>query len=175
MGALTSAIGSVTQGIGAINALIGTTNNLVGQTRGFGDARASVDLRKQQELALRQLQQQQAGQMRDINEQAALDSARITADASAAETSRLAALRRAVARQRAQFGGSGLSSEDAGSAQAVLLGLFEESDTERAERARLDDLRGRVLGQNIESQKRLNILQASQLKERQRFERETMA
>ena len=62
---------------------------------------------------------------------------------------------RAVARQRANFGSSGISS-DSGSGQAVLLGLFDETEDELARREQLDNLRNRALdlggGTKLQSQ-----------------------
>jgi hypothetical protein len=70
-----------------------------------------------------------------------------------------------VARQRANFGAQGVSA-GGGSAQAVLLGLFEESEEERARRERLDGLRVRVLEDDLAGRRASNVLQRTQLQER---------
>ncbi|MCB1556560.1 MAG: transporter [Alphaproteobacteria bacterium] len=133
--------------------------------------KAARQQREQQALALKQLQEKQAVQLRDLQEQAALDRATIDARAAQAETDRRAALKRAVARQRAAFGASGIGNQSSGSNEAVLLGLFSESEADRAAREKLDTLRFSAIDQNIEAQKRINVLQASQLAEKQRVQR----
>jgi hypothetical protein len=85
-----------------------------------------------------------------------------------AESDRRAALKRAVARQRALFSAQGIGS-DGGSSEAVLLGLVNESETERDQRSLLDNLRDRTLNQNLDQQRQLNLLQQNQLQERQRL------
>ncbi len=160
MGGLTP----VLQLLPVISQGVGLVSNIVGSEAASRDARAGQD------LALQQLQQRQAEQQRQSSEDAALDRERIAADADTAERKRRDALRRAVARQRAQFGGSGISSSG-GSAEAVLLGLFEETDNDREERMRLDALRFGALDQNISQQRRLNVIQRTQLQESQRIGR----
>jgi hypothetical protein len=135
------------------------------------DQRAA--LLENQKLALQKLQQNQDEQLRQLQDKAANERDKISADSSSAEQQRLASLRRAVARQSAQFASQGLTITGGGSADAVLLGMFEESDSERAQRDRLDDIRNRALDQDIESRQRLNILQRSQLEQQQRLERAT--
>ena len=122
-------------------------------------------------LALAQLQQNQAAQLSNLETQIGLDRQKLEADSQAAEEQRLSALRRAMARQKTQFASQGLSSGGSGSSEAVLLGLFEESEDERQERARLDEIRNRALDHEFSAQKSLNVLQRSQLKERQRLQR----
>ena len=90
--------------------------------------------------------------------------------AKAAEDERRAALRRAVARQNARFGASGIGGSG-GSAEAVLLGLFDESEEDLASRERLDNLRNRSLDLNVAQNSSLNVLQRSQLQQRQDFQR----
>jgi len=128
------------------------------------------DERQSQKLALRQLQERQAEQQKQIEEDAALDRERIAVQAEKEDRKRRDALRRAVARQRANFGASGVSSTG-GSAEAVLLGLFEETDSEREERERLDNLRFGAIDQNIDQRRRLNVIQRTQLQESQRIGR----
>ncbi|MEC7028226.1 MAG: transporter, partial [Pseudomonadota bacterium] len=100
----------------------------------------------------------------------ALSREKLAAEAKNAEENRLSALRRAVARQRASFGATGLSANE-GSAEAVLLGLFEETDQDRQQRERLDTLRNRALDNDLASTQSLNVLQRSQLAQQQRLER----
>jgi len=112
--------------------------------------------------ALRQLEQQQKLQQQQSAQDAAIQKEQIATNAKLAEDKRRVALKRAVARQRAQFGGRGVASGD-GSSEAVLLGLFEESDAERESRERLDKLRTQVIDQNLAQQSRVNTLQRTQI------------
>ena len=111
--------------------------------------------------ALRQLEQQQKLQETQAAQDAAISKQEIAEKAQAAEKVRRDALKRAVARQRAQFGGRGIASGD-GSSEAVLLGLFEESEAERVSRERLDQLKVQAIDQNLAQQSRVNTLQRTQ-------------
>ena len=73
-----------------------------------------------QQEAMARLQQQQAQQQANLKKQ------QIDADATVDAERRQRALKNAVARQRAKFGSQGISISDGGSAEAVLLGLFDE-------------------------------------------------
>ena len=120
-----------------------------------------------QDAALQQLRAQQSLQEQQAAA-AALNRQKIALDAGNAEEERKKALRRAVSRQRANFGAQGISS-GGGSAQAVLLGLFEESDAEKQKREQLDALRLTSIDQELGQQKSLNVLQRTQLQEKQKI------
>ncbi len=135
---------------------------------GHDDARAS--LRAQQDLAMQQFRAQQGLVEGNAAEQAALDRQKLSLDAATADESRRAALRRAVARQRASFGTQGISAAD-GSGEAVMLGLFEESESERSARERLDSLRAQAIDQDLAERRRINVLQRTQMQERQNLDR----
>lgn len=120
---------------------------------------------QRRDVALQQLIQRQKIERRDAQEKAALDKSEIVAKAAQAETERKNALRRAVARQRAQFGASGISS-NGGSAEAVLLGLIEESNDDRHSREKLDALRLQEIDQSLQNKKRVNTLERTQLQQR---------
>lgn len=128
----------------------------------FGDDNASSD------LALSQLQKQQKLQQKQAAQNAALEKQEILTKAQAAESKRRDALKRAVSRQRAQYGSQGVS-VNGGSSEAVLLGLFDESEKERSERERLDNLRNVAIDQNLIQQRRVNTLQREQLKEKNKL------
>lgn len=165
-------MGSITPvlaGLGNINAALGAANALTGSISNLGNTPVR-NAQREQELALKQLQQKQALNAKNLAQQTALEKERIAADAAAAENSRLAALRRAVARQRANFGAQGTGA-DGGSAGAVLLGLFDESAEELAQREKIDDLRRRSLDLGAAQRGALNTLQYSQLQERQKLGR----
>lgn len=134
------------------------------------DEQAEDNYIEQQRLELRQLQERQNAQLKAQQQDAALEREKLAAEAKNAEENRLSALRRAVARQRASFGATGLSANE-GSAEAVLLGLFEETDQDRQQRERLDTLRNRALDNDLTSTQSLNVLQRSHLAQQQRLER----
>lgn len=121
-----------------------------------------------QDAALQQLRAQQSLQEQQSAADAALSRQKIAIDAGNAEQERKKALRRAVSRQRANFGAQGISS-GGGSSQAVLLGLFEESDAEKKKREQLDALRLTSIDQDLGQQTSLNVLQRTQLQEKQKI------
>lgn len=169
MGALTPVITGLTTLATAVTA----ADKLIDITRGFGSDPYEAQrraLRNDQDLALRQLTAQQALNEQQAARAADLQRQKLAADTLSAENNRRAALRRAVARQRAQFGGSGFTGGD-GSAEAVLLGLFEETEGDRADATRLDALRSAALDQSLGDQRALNVLQRAQLQERQALAR----
>ncbi len=125
----------------------------------------------QQNIALEQLKQKQQLQQRQLLAQNNLKREKIEIQAQANEEKRLSALRRAVARQRASFGARGVGNSGGGSSQAVLLGLFEESEEEKQRRGELDGIRASALDLSQSKRASINILQRTQLQERQRFDR----
>lgn len=163
MGALTSSLTSIATGV-----LSSRARDYVEDS--IDNVSKRNELRAQQDLALQNLQQKQANELEEVQEHASLDKEKIALDQQQAEKDRKASLKRAVARQRALSGARGVSG-DSGSGEAILLGLFEESDDEREERQRLDSLRKKSLDQDIENRQRQNLLEVSQLRERQALER----
>lgn len=161
---LLPAIGSAMGLIRALDATVRSVQTLSGGDDGAAKSRA------EQDLSLKQLRAQQAEQQRQTEENAALERARLSEETAESERKRRDALRRAVARQRASFGAQGIGS-GGGSAQAVLLGLFDESDADRITRERMDMLRNNALDVDGGQQRRLNLLQVTQLAERQRLAR----
>lgn len=158
-GGLTKLAGAaklVTDGISLVS---DTTNNEIARRQS----------QKQQELALKQLQAQQGLQERQLAAQTALEKEKLSLQTRQAEDARKAALRRAVARQRASFGSQGVGST-VGSSQAVLLGLFEESDEERKRREALDSLRTSALDLDNSQKRAINVLQRTQLAERNKLD-----
>lgn len=171
-GSLLSALGTLSGYASAAMPVIQAVSTIKGVADSFGssgDDDGRARLRAQHDLAMRQLQAQQGVSVAITGDQAALDRQKILLDAAGADETRRAALRRAVARQRASFGAQGLSAD--GSGEAVLLGLFDESDADREQRDRLDALRLQGIDQDLEDQGRINVLQRTQLRERQNLER----
>lgn len=157
MGGFSSFASTAIQALGAANTVLGAVNR-------FQDN--SGDREYKQTKALQDLE------IRNVQERAAYEKEQLRLSGDQAERERRNSLRRAVAKQRAIYGGEGISSGD-GSARAVLLGLFDESDEERKERNALDTLKSSALDSNIAQQKRLNTLQLTQLKEKNRLNRYT--
>jgi hypothetical protein len=116
----------------------------------------------------REAQQQINVSNQNAAEKVALEKEQIRVSSEQADGERRAALRRAVARQRAQFGASGVGS-NSGSSEAVLLGLFDESDEDRRQRESLDSLKTASVDQGYAQQSRINTLQLTQLRERSRL------
>lgn len=157
--------------LGTVGSLVGTASQLVNTVDSLTGRSAAEKLEKEQDLALRQLQAQQELKQQQDAAAADLDRQRLAAEALGDEEERRAALRRAVARQRAQFGASGIGNAGGGSSEAVLLGLFDETQDDLERRARIDNLRNQAIDLSLANTKSLNVLQRSQLQERQRFER----
>ena len=178
MGSTTS---SISHGLGLVNTLtggaipfLGTAGQVLNTVQAFQADDQAQDKQDQyyaqQDQALQQLQERQALQEQQKAQDAALEREKLATQSAQADEERRAALRRAVARQRAQFGSQGVSS-GSGSSEAVLLGLFEESETERAKREQLDSLRSNAIGNDLAQTSSLNLLQVTQLAERNNLKR----
>ena len=178
MGAIVPTLNTGLTGLSSIASVavpaIGTAAQLIGAVENFGNNPEAENVKREQDLALQQLQARQQQQQQQLKAETELERKRITAQAEAAEEERRSALRRAVARQRAQFGSSGIGNAGGGSSEAVLLGLFEETEGALAERERIDNLRNQALDVSTAGSQSLNVLQRTQLQERQRFERELL-
>jgi len=134
----------------------------------FDDSRQQAS---SNDLALRQLQQQQALQEQQAVQNANLSKQELAIKAETAESERKAALKRAMARQRAAFGASGVSTSGGGSTEAVLLGLFDESEEEKESREKLDRIRVQAIDQNLSQSKRVNTLKRTQEKQKQKLQK----
>jgi hypothetical protein len=159
MGGLTSFASQAFQVLGAVNTVLGAADQF-SQNSGKADYEAQKrlnDIRLQNEKNQTELAKQKIG-----------------LEAQQAETERRAALRRAVAKQKAAYGASGTGS-GSGSAQAVLLGLVDESQEELEQRNALDTLKKAAADENVYAQQRVNTLQLAQLKERDKYNRYTSA
>lgn len=154
------------QGLGIVSNLINYAGDVAGQTQ----LNRQTAMQQQQDMALRQLQTMQGEETRRAEEDAAQERAKIAFDAQAAEETRRAALKRAVARQRATFGASGIDTNSSGSAQAVLLGLYDESEDERAQREALDTMRYGAIDQGLAQRARMNVLERTQLVQQQQLQ-----
>lgn len=155
--------------IGTI-AAIDQTLQTVDQLAGYSKKQEQKAYRRKQDEALSQLQQDQQDKLLNEQEEAEIAREKIATATETADRKRRDALKRAVSRQRAKFGARGVGSAG-GSSEAVLLGLFEESETEKEERERLDNIRLSAIDQDLDSLQRKNLLEVSQLAERQRLQR----
>ncbi len=138
------------QTAGTIASTISAGANVLNAVRG-GD----------QSLSSKQLAQRQAIEERNVVEQANVQRQELFEKARVAEDERRKALKRAISRQRAQFGSSGISS-NSGSSEAVLLGFFDESDDQRQSRENLDQIRLAAIDQKLSQVKRVNTLKRTQ-------------
>ena len=91
-------------------------------------------------------------------------------DASSANSTRMNALRRAVAKQNAGFGAQGVGTGD-GSSEAVLLGLVNQSDQAKANQDALTTLKSQAIDQNLAQKKNVDMLQQAQLQQKQNLQR----
>lgn len=152
-------------GAAAAPLIVGTTGHFIEQMQ------KRNDLKKEQNAALDTLRRKQELEQKNLVEANALERERIVANAADEEKQRKAALKRAVARQKALFGASGIGNAANGSSSAVLLGLFDESEDELENRTRLDTLKSRALDLGENQSQSLNVLQRTQLKERQKLDK----
>lgn len=111
--------------------------------------------------AYKNAQADYAQQEREIAQKEKSEREKLQIDADEAARKRRDSLKRTTAQQKAAFGGQGIDSND-GSGQAVLLGLFQQSDDEKKYRDRLDNLRNQSLTQNVDNARRRNLLQLNE-------------
>ena len=144
MGAVSSVLAPVLQ--------IGSA---LGSVAGFiQPIQAASQKNKEADLKLKQLQQETAQQKR----QNLLEFQQGDAE----RRSRLLSL---LSSQRASFGGRGIDTSS-GSSRAVLEGMVESSDGDRQESATKVEAANQALDQNLARQKRLNLLQKEQLRQK---------
>ena len=161
--------------MGSLGSFLGDNAKLITQgislaTGIVGDELSYLDQDRQQDRAVENLRARQAEELRQAQEQAAQERQRVTLESQQEEEKRRAALKRAVARQRADFGSQGVGA-GTGSPQAVLLGLFNESEDELRRREELDRLRFNALDLGLDQRSRLNVLQLAQLQQRDNLNR----
>lgn len=155
MGGLTSALAPIMQ----IGSAIGT---VAGIAQPF--YQDSVDRKQQKQGNALALQRAQ--------ENAAISKEQNRLSAVKDENDRRIALKKAVAKQRANFGSQGIGSAD-GSAEAVLLGLFSESDEERRLREQMTALRDNAINLNPAQIQQRNLLEQAQSRQQDTINRIT--
>jgi hypothetical protein len=139
MGAL-NPITTVLSAVGTLGSVLGAGNNAYNTKQQYQQAQATYNANEQSIQADHDLQQQQ-------NELDAANQAQNRRDA----------LRRAMSKQQAAFGGQGIDTTD-GSGEAVLLGLFNQSAEEKAYQDRLNQLKSSALEQDTADKRRRNLL-----------------
>ena len=159
MGTLASTLTQVSSTLGTLNTISQSVQQLT------GDSTQS----KSQDLAMQQLQASQAQEKAQAERNAELERESIALQAEQDAETRRKALKRAMAKQNATRGASGAGA--GGSGEAVLLGLYNESEDEAKQREELDKLRYNALDNDLYTLSERNILEQSQLAEQQRLQR----
>lgn len=167
MGSLNNVFSTITPLLSTIGGIPGGAIALGRQA--MGNIQSASDFEAQQRAAMEQLQAQQRLSEDQAVADANLQKAQIAADAQTAEARRSSALRRAVARQKILFSSQGLGAMD-GSNEAVLLGLYNESEDDARAQVKSDALRTAALEQNIQKMRQRNLLAATQLAQNQRID-----
>ena len=126
-------------------------------------------LRESHALQQRQLSQDRATAGQAQQADIATRRAQIETSAASDEAARLKALRRTVGRTRASLGSRGGGTSD-GSGEAVLLGLVADTDRDQQEADATTRLRTQALAQEMADTQKSNLLERSQLAEKQRLE-----
>lgn len=62
-----------------------------------------------------------------------------------------------------------------GSGNAVLLGIYDETEEERSDRQKTDNLRTKIIDTELDQKRRVNTLQLAKLKEKNRINKYTSA
>lgn len=161
MGSLTPILGTLTQTMGAVSTFANSVDTLSGGSR--------RDISRQQNLAMQNLQQSQVLALQQAQQKAEQDRTNVATQSQQDEARRRKALKRSIAKQNARVGASGLSKM--GSNEAVLLGLVNDDDDDRQNAKQLDQLRYNAIDNNLINLQQNNILQQSQLADRQRLDR----
>lgn len=161
MGNLAPVLGTLTQTLGAIQTISSVVDTVTDRE---GDL-----MKAQQNQAMRNLQAQQNQSLSEAQNRAKIDRERLQLEQEQSEKRRQDALRRTVARQNARRGAGGVSA--GGSNEAVLLGLVNDNQDDQGYADALDQIRYNTIDQNVSTLQSRNILERSQLAERQRLER----
>lgn len=164
MGGFAPVIGA----LGSLSGSIGTVATTVGTVIGTAKTLQSLGAETSQEKAIRQMQERQALQERQMRDTNNLKREENALSATEEERRRKRALKAAVARQRAGFGASGISVTGGGSAEAVLLGLYNEDAQLTAQNNALSGLRDRSLDLSETQVVQRNLLSRTQVQENQK-------
>ncbi len=136
------------------------------------DRLASENRDTEKNLKLREAQQADKNRLEEkiASNRAVFEKSILNATQSDQDRRRASSLKRALSRQRALFGGSGLDrGGDDGSGAAFLSGLLNESEEEKLSNENLFNLRRRIIDDNVENIRARNLLEESQFKARRKF------
>ena len=150
-------------GFSSVMTGLSLVSNLVGGLSSYNDGR------RQQEDAYRAMQARQQADYAYAVQQAGNQRAEIAAAAEKENLAKRTALKRAVAKQRAEFGAAGITPSTSGSAEAVLLGLFQEDEAEKAARDAIDNLRYKAIDDQLAQKSRVNVLELSEAREKKKI------
>lgn len=130
---------------------------------------AADNLKATQELQMKQLQESQTSDTtaETARLQTQMDQAQLAANQD--EQTRRSALRSAVAKTRTGLAGQGVDPTD-GSGEAILLGQISASDQARQAADAATKLRLQALSQQADALNQRNLLEQTQLAERQRLQ-----
>lgn len=118
---------------------------------------------RQKNLAIAQQNERHRFEEKISAQKALLDTSILNASQNDEDRRRQSALKRAAARMRAQYGGSGLDrGGDTGSGEAVLFGLFNENEQDQLTSDNIYNLRRRIIDDNTQNIRTRNLLDESQ-------------
>lgn len=157
MGGLTSLASTAMQALSVANTVAGAVNS-------YEEKSGKRDYE--------QIQKRAALDLQNVQGRASLEKEQIRLDADRIESEKKAALRRLVAKQRAQFGASGISAGD-GSSKAYLLGLIDDEEEAARQREALDNLKISLADESVARQQRVNTLTLTQAKEKDKYNKYT--
>lgn len=160
MGTFLPVLGTISTTLGTLHSLGKTFNTLSGND--YADAK--------RDQAMRDLQRQQAQQQSEAQQRADQQRQQIALNAEQAEQARRSALKRAMAKRNARFGASGIGGAN-GSREAIMLGLYNESEDEKKQREALDKIRYDSITSDLNNLNSRNILERTEMAENNRLSR----
>jgi hypothetical protein len=165
MGTLASALTQISTTIGTLNAISSGAQQLTGRD----NRTAQRSMRLQQDQAMRALEQDQVQSQAELERTAKAEREQIVLQADQDATRRRNALKRSMAKQNALRGAGGTSTS--GSAEAVLLGLVNDTEDDNQNRKQLDQIRYNAIDNDVYTLNQRNILEQQQLSDRHRLDR----
>ncbi len=148
---------------------ISNANAIDTMLNGNRTTRARNELNQSQLIERNRLAEQVA------TDQAARNTALLNVEQSDQDRKRALALKRAIARQRAMYGGSGIDDgTNDGSGEAVIFGLINDSEQDRAASDSIYTLRRRIIDDNVNNIRKRNLLDEAQNTARRKIKRNSL-
>jgi colicin import membrane protein len=145
---------------------ISNANTIDTMLNGNRTTRARDELNQSQLIERNRLAEQVA------IDQATRNTALLNVEQSEKDRKRALTLKRAIARQRAVYGGSGIDDGgNDGSGEAVIFGLTNESEQDRAASDSIYTLRRRIIDDNVNNIRKRNLLDEAQNVTRRKVKR----